>query len=267
MTENVLTITIAGKDEDIDVSAFLAILKNTVALLREIETHESNHPPRLRWLVTTISKSSPLKMRMAGIDEGGGGPPSVVVEPFLNGLKLLEAGDSRPAAFTDAMLDRASRIVKPLNNSIARVVFADEHALEVVPVSQHISANVERFRLPEHYAEFGELDGELGQITVHKPPYEFCIYDPLTDRRIPCNFDLSELADIREHLKNRIRVSGLITYRRRDDLPISVSVEDWSPILRDEDLPSIEDLHLASIDLTGGRKSEDVIASLRRMHG
>lgn len=267
MTDNVLTITIAGKSEDIDVSAFLTIVKNTVALLRAIEANESHSPPRLRWLVTAASKNSPFKMRMAGVEERGVSGSVNVVSPFLTAMRALESGEGRPEGFTDLMLDRATSIVRPLNNSIARVVFADETRSEVVQVSQHTAANADRLRLPDNYTEFGELEGELGQITVHKPPYEFCIYDPVTDRRIPCHFDPDDLVIIRDYLKERIRVSGFVTYRRKDDAPVSVSVEDWLAIPRDENLPSIEDLHAARIDFTGGRKSEDVIADLRRPHG
>lgn len=271
MSENALTVTIAGRAEDIEVSAFMAIVKNTVALLLDIEALESKGAPRLRWVITHLSKSSPAKLRMAGVEDRPiGGAPSTpstrVVEPFLRSMRELEEGKRRPEGFSDTMLDRATYIVRPLNGSVARVVYSSDDAKNVVPVSQHISANVDKFRLPENYAEFGELEGELGQITVHKPPYEFCIYDPLTDRKIPCRFDPDDLVQIKDHLKERIRASGLITYRRRDDLPLSVTVDDWTPLPGDADLPSIEELHAAGIDITGGRSSQEVVAEIRGRH-
>lgn len=269
MTDNVLTVTIAGRAEDIEVSAFLTIVKNTVALLRDIEAQKSRGAPRLRWLVTSLSKSSPAKLRMAGVDEhprGGGGSGLPVVESFLEGMKLLESGARRPEEFTDIMLERATNIVRPLNSSVARLIFSDDQATDVVPVSQHIAANVDRFRLPDRYSEYGEVEGTLDALHVHKPPYEFFIYDPLTDHKTACHFDPDDFEAIRAHVKERIRVNGLITYRRRDDVPISVLVDDWLPIPRDENLPSIEDLHAAGINITGSRKSEDVIAELRRTH-
>lgn len=266
MSENILTITIAGKDEDIDVRAFLSVVKNAVSILTDLDETSAPDSSRLKWVVTHVSKSSPLKMRMAGIERGGGSTYRGVVDKFLAGMRSLESGEYKPAEFTDTMMDRALSIVRPLNNSVASVVFSDESS-EPIAVTQHVAANVNRFRLPDTYAEFSELEGELGQISVHKAPYQFCIYDPLTDKGIPCVFDTEDLEKVRDALKERIRVTGLITYKRSTDSPMLVAVDDWIRLPKDGELVSIEQLHAAGISLTHGRKSEEVIADLRRVHG
>lgn len=264
MTQNVLTITIAGKDADIDVRAFLSVVKNAVSILTDLD--HDNGDDALRWVVIEASKQSPLKMRMAGVERGGGSTKRGVVATFLTGLRALESGERRPPEFTDSMMDRALYMVRPLNNNVASVVFSDEDT-EPVSITQHVAANVSRFRLPDTYVEYGELEGALDQISAHATPYEFCIFDPLTDRPIPCSFDTEDFENVRDALKARIRVNGLITYKRSTDTPKSVTVDDWMILPKDGELVSIEQLHAASISLTHGRKSEEVIAELRRVHG
>lgn len=266
MSENVLTITIAGRDEDIDVRAFLSVVKNAVSILSDLDRTSVADSSRLNWVVTHVSKSSPLKMRMAGVERGGGSTYRGVVGKFLAGMRSLESGEHRPEDFTDTMMDRALNIVRPLNNSVASVVFSDEDT-EPVAVTQHVAANVSRFRLPDTYAEFSELEGELGQISAHKAPYQFCIYDPLTDKGIPCVFDEEDFENVRDALKERIRVTGLVTYKRNTDSPTLVLVDDWLKLPKGDELVSIEQLHAADISLTHGRKSEEVIAELRRVNG
>lgn len=265
MDDNVLTITVGGKNSDFEASEFVSIVKNTIGLLRAIEEKKSGEKARIRWVVVTASKQSPLKFRMAGVERGGGSltTPSPI-EPFLTALQVLEEGVARPADFDDSMLETAKRLVRPLGGTVASIVFSDGKD-SVVPVTTHVAASAERYRLPDTYSEYGELEGELGQITAHKPPYEFCIYDPITDARIPCLFATEDMPQIRDLLKERVRVDGLITYRRKDDAPISVQVEDWYALPREEGLPALSELHSKGINLTNGERAEDIIAELRRM--
>src|SRR5689334_24358007 len=63
---------------------------------------------------------------------------------------------------------------------------------------------------------------DLGQITAHDDAHEFCIFDPLTNRKIHCFFPLEDLGAVRDALTLRVLVSGLIAYRRKDDAPLTV---------------------------------------------
>lgn len=262
MKDNELSITIGGRDENVDARATLEVLAETIALLRDIEAKQLDGRAKFKWVISQASKNSPLNLTMSGAPGHDRGSMVQVVELFLSCLGLLESGKSPPDWFDSPMLDRAKRIVKRIGHDISSVVYAGKSA--TLKITQRLAASVDMFQLPDKYREYGELEGRLGQITAHGEAHEFCIYDPLTNRKIHCEFPLEEFSRVRDALTKRARVSGLVLFRRNDDAPLNVEVENWSIIPEDEELPSIEHIHELRINATRGRPSEEIIAELRR---
>jgi len=262
MKDNELTIAIGGRDENVDAHAALEVLSETIALLHDIEAKQLGGRAHFKWTISQASKNSPLNLTMFGALGHDRGSMVQVVELFLSGLGLLESGNSQPSWFDDPMLDRAKRIVKRIGRDISSLVYVGKSA--TLKVTQRISAHVDMYQLPEKYSEHGELEGRLGQVTAYQDVHEYCIFDPLTDRKIHCEFPMEELQRVRDALTKRVRVSGIVAYRRKDHSPQSIAVENWVTLPEDNELPTIEQIHALQIDATRGRPSEDVIADLRR---
>lgn len=264
MKENELSIEIDGRDENVDARAAVEVLSETVALLREIEAKQLDGHANFKWSISQATKNSPFKLVLAGAVGHERDSTVQVVGLFMDGMGALEAGTSLPDWFDGQMLGRAKRIVKRIGHDISSLVYGGRRI--TLKVTQRVAANADIHQLPEKYREHGELEGRLGQITAYGDEHEFCIFDPLTNRKIHCVFPLDELDRVRDALTKRARVSGAITYRRKDDAPLTVDVESWTTLPEDSELPSIEYIHSLGIDATRGRASEDVIADLRRQN-
>lgn len=263
MVENKISIVIGGKDENVDARASLELLVEAIALLGDIEAQQLGARARLRWTFTSASKNSPLRLEILGITPHERGSAIPVAKLFLEGMDALENSGPIPSWLDAEMMGRAKRIVRRIGTEISSLTFGSPE--RIVRVTQRVAANADLFRLPEKYSEFSEHEGVLGQITAHEQAREFCIFDPITNRKIHCVFPIEDLGRVRDALTRRVFVSGLTTYRRKDDLPLSIQVDDWSVLRSDSELPSLDEIHAMGVDLTKGRRSEDVIADLRRL--
>lgn len=257
---NKLSIRIGGRDEDIDATAFLTIIAESVHLLKELDAQMGDGRKSLTWVLSSASKNSPAMVEFTGRPRRGAMPPDVAAE-FVKSMEALETGSHRPRYFTDGMLERSKRIASPVGTRVSKLLFGDDQQ-DLIAVSAQLGANADKLHLPERYTEYGELEGQLGQLTAHDENYEFVIYDPLTDRPIKCDFEPEDFDRVRDAMRRKVVVSGLVTYRRKDHAPLSVRVNGWRPLYGDP--PSIKEVHSLSLDLTAGRESEDVIRDLRR---
>lgn len=263
MEKNVLTITLDSKGADVDALSTVEVLHETLSLLREIEEVRLDGKAQHRWLISHATKSNPLEVSIGGALAHDRGTTLDPIADFLEGMTALAHG-LRPEAFTDQMLGRAKKIARRVGSGLASVSYRDARS-HVVSVSRKLGATAESLQLPSEYSELGELEGVLGQVTSYGDDHEFCIYDSLTGKKIHCDFSPDDFERVRAALKRRVRVSGKIKYKRDDDSPQRVSVDTWSALPEDKDLPSIEDLHAMKMDFTRGRPSEEVIAELRRV--
>ncbi len=244
-----IRIILNGKEGVISVADFLGIVKNTVSVLGSLDEES-------QWTIGEISHSSPLTFEVCC-------KPNVASDPtgtFLNGISLLETESRRPTGFSDAALKYTKRLTAPLGNGITSITYADDDR-EPVSISQRIAASVDAVTHTSSYFSYTEIEGELGQITVHGVKSEFCIYDPITDKPTTCRFNPEDAEKVGRLITRRVRVYGKAKYSRTH-VPQSVEVERWvGPI--GEDSPTLEDLHRAEFRITTGEASEEVIRKLR----
>jgi hypothetical protein len=261
MSDNNISVRVGGRGEDIDAQALLAVLEETVALLRDLDSRMNDGRHTVRWVVATASKNSPFDAGLRGeMLSKSAGAAMPIVDELIASFDALENGSGRPRHFTDAMLDRAKRISNNVGKKISNVTYRHGNA-KLISVTGFTGANAIKYQMPDVYTAHGELEGRLDQITSHEDRTEFCIYDTLTKRAVVCEFEPEELRAVLDAMNKRVRVNGLVTYRRKGHEPKRVRVEHWRPI--SGDVPTIQAVHEARIDLTRGRPSEEVIRALR----
>ena len=260
MSDNRLSVRIGGRDEDIDAQALITILEETIALLRDLDARMNEGRHTVRWLLASASKNSPLESGFRGEPiSSSNGPLLPIASVLISSLDELERGVGRPEYFSDAMLDRATRISRTVGRRVGGVSY--RNGLDkTVAVTGFTAANAIKYQLPDTYTSHGELEGRLDQITAHGDRNEFCIYDPLTKRPIACEFEPEDLDRVLKAMKARVRVTGLITYRRKGHEARKVRVHHWREIAP---AISLAEVHAAGIDLTRGRPAADVIHALR----
>lgn len=263
MARKTLTIRLTGR-EDLTTESLIEAVQDAVLILRSIEGNMAEEGrPASRWRVDAVSLNSPLQMTISEIPPKGLEPLDPA-EPFVRGLRCVNAGAQIPQYFTEHTLRLAKRLVGLLNNGLSQIEFSTQDEEPVRP-TQHLAANVDRIlgRAPEFYYEDTELEGRLEVLSVHGTP-DFWVYDPLTEQPTKCTFKPEDRERLAEMMKRptRVRVSGKAKFNR-EHRPISLEVESFARLRDQEELPQIRDLHRAGINITGGMSSVEYVRRMR----
>jgi hypothetical protein len=250
MSKHSIKITLDGENDTIDADSFIKIVRNTLSVLRGL------HPDSSGWFVGETSHNSPLNIELFGQDSGA----SASIDLFLKGISYLEnQQEERPKGFNDLALKRTKGIVSVLDNSVTSLVYSTPSLTEPVRVTQRVAASVDKMRSKAHYTLFTDLEGRLGQITVHGGKSEFCIYERTSSNPITCVFDPADAENIGAMITHRLRVFGEAKYSRAG-CPIKIVVKHWKPL--PDESSGLNTLHEAGITF-GPKKSEDSVRELR----
>ena len=263
MIRNRMTITIAGKAGRLTVKTVIAALSGAGRALhgvaKDISSPEST---RMEWQIEDATMKSPLALVLSGRDLGESGLD--VVNPFIEAVKTIETSTRRPRFLTDDTIRQIKTLVAILNDGAEGIIFSTEG--NRVQPTQHLAANADAIlhQAPKAYETLTELDGKLEEVSIHGDIPEFRIYDVLTDKYTQCAFDPKDIDRVADMIKDRarVRVRGTVKYDS-SYRPISIKVESFSPLRKQEELPQMRDLQEAGINITGGVDAADFVRGLR----
>lgn len=256
-----LRIQIEGSDGKLDFTAFSKVVNNTIGLLRGINAQiVQSSPADLRWRVTSMSMKSPAVLEIEGVAGKKSAAPRVVIDDLISGLEMLDESASKPMHFSDDVLGKAKSLVSVLDFGVQSISFSSNG--RTVTPTQHSAANVDALLSHgESYTTDTEIEGKLDTVSVHEGS-EFVIYDGLTGRPTRCVFDQDDFDRVIELLGDRVYVYGSVRYSRKHE-PLSMTVERFEKAPEQDELPAIEDLHRAGVNITGGDDPADFIRGLR----
>jgi hypothetical protein len=258
-----LTIKITDRHGHLPVLSLISALRDTLSLLREINRSINQRP--VDWFVDAVRMRSPFCATIAGEAQ------EQVVKPMLNGLREMDQRAVRPAHYNATALELIKRLVGLYSDGVASIELGATGE-RPVKLTYRLAGNTDDILTGEiaaqrqPYSVKTELEGRLESISAHGVKPSFCIYDPITDKPIECDFDESELPHVADLIKTkaRVRVAGTALYGA-DDSPQSIQVAQGgiTTFPDDSQLPSIRDLHAAGIDITGGQDSVLYVRGLR----
>lgn len=91
------------------------------------------------------------------------------------------------------------------------------------------------------YNDYGVIEGRLETIQETYGSLQLYLRDALLKQRVRCYFPEGMLANVFEHFRKRVEVSGIIHYRR-NGLPISIEAEHILGLPDDSELPTADDV-------------------------
>jgi hypothetical protein len=242
-----------GEQDRIDFADFVTALNNFLGLLKDVDSavaHRKNG--NLQWRVTTLRKD-PLPIvgvtptqRRAVEDISG-----VVQRQVLTNMTSLTATGERNNYLSDSALSRVERLARTTPKIGASVIYIDTQD-EVKPsttINQQTLSNV-RDLTDVKSRSFGTICGELGSISIRRGD-EFRVWDEDTGRPVRCNFARKDEAKIKDLLRSRVMVTGIVNSNRYG-LPLSIQPIDSIDAASLEDSPTIEEMAGLVPDFTGG---------------
>lgn len=248
-----LTIRI---DED-GASSFVSVVGSILRLLSAIDRDLSgDRTPSFTWHIESASKSNPIQLVLAGqlrsCRDGVDPLPAMI-----DGLNRLEQQAIKPLHFSMEAMDAARSLVAhktPIELSV--------NGSSVRPTT-NVLAHVDTVLLrTQAYSADTAIDGRLDAVYVHGEQPQFLVFDPITDKGVKCFFPETAVEEVISLLTNRVRVFGLAKFNRRDEIT-QMQVESFERLPEKDEVPTLEKLHAAKLDITGGIDAADYIRRLR----
>ncbi len=133
--ENILTIQVTGENGHIPAASFIDIIRDSLQILRELDTSISNQPEAtLKWDITAASLNSPLLFTVAAHPQNGIDIGNKVIQSYVAGLEQIEKGAKAiPKYFNNTALCKAKQMVSVLSQGIREIVFSTPDGLTVAP--------------------------------------------------------------------------------------------------------------------------------------
>jgi hypothetical protein len=259
MSEDRLTIVVAGRDGPVAVASFLSVVRDALGILQDVDASISGQAGvTLDWRIVDASMGSPLSLT---IEAGAASEPSIapqVILACIDGLRALDAGGGQaPRYFREGSLRGAKSLVATLNNDVERISLIAPWGDQVSP-SQHVAANVDQL-LPKAHEELGSFTGRLETLSKHGRPY-FAIWDDLRGQRIECVIPPEKLGEAHDAFDHRVAVFGNVRYSGADR-PVSIKVQQIRPLKDQSELPQAGDLE--GINITDGVDPTEYVRRLR----
>lgn len=272
LTSPTITLRVAGQAGEIDVEAFLAVFKLTIAVLQELNKEASEFgAPNLQWRITAAGMSSPFfaTMHGVGISPEANALAPRVVQAFVSGIGQLGQADTCPRLFTESALRSTNHLARTFARGITRIEFSSNG--DVAVADQAVAENAERAlrkielenaKRAGRYVEYGELEGQMKELSELAGRDKIVIADDLTGKKTPCYFRGEALEEkARGAWKRRVVVTGEITVDRQTGDPVGVLVDEIRVLGGRSELPQIDDL--VGMDISDGLESSEYVRSLR----
>lgn len=248
-----LTITI---DED-SASSLVTVLGCTLRLLSAVERDASPQgTPCSDWIVESASKNSPIQLVLHGSLRQGK-VPIHSVPLVVDGLSKIEKRAVRPRHFSNEAMNAARSLVS--RNTPFEYRY---NGTSVRPTSKVLSHVDTLMHYTSAYNADMAIDGRLDALYMHGDNPQFFVFDPLTDAGIRCYFSESDVDSVISLLRNRVRVYGDARFDKRDEV-VSINVEWFERLPEEDEVPTLQDMHDAQLNITDGMDAADYIRRMR----
>lgn len=243
-----------GEIERPDIEEFFVALQNFIGLLKDVDASlAESKSGNLHWKVSSLQKD-PLPvigvtsyLRRREIED----ITTKVEREIFSNIAALNSKGQLSRIFPDAALTKVQRIAKTTPKIGTSAIYIDtkEPVKQTVDISSKTLSELEIIREPKS-ASWGTIYGELGAICIRNGN-EYRIWDEDSGRPVVCNFSAAEEEEIKDQLRSRVAVSGMIQANSQGQ-PISIRKVDHREVIKEDDLPTIEEMVGIVPDFTGG---------------
>ena len=256
-----LTFSIVPDDGETSFDALYRSVEGVRRLIRDVDGIVTQRPSRRRarrWYITGFSSSNPtitITPAHDGTDSG-----ERATEAIVGGIKWINqpAQVEPPPHFSERELEDLRELKKLRATGVSRIEFScNGTTASVIP--SRVEEQIDRI-LGAGDAEYGALEGMLDAINLHKTP-TLTIWEDITGLAVRCSFPQQYEPIVRDLLRRRVRISGLVRYFANGRPRTVTSISDIEDLTPD---PALTSAAFGSIpDLTDGLGSERYLRIVR----
>jgi len=242
-----LSLTIEGQPGTIPGSVLARVLTESLFILDDVgKAITRRSASEIIWFVNDLRiASAAITLASRPTDDIDEPVLARISMAYVNGLRIVEAGESLPPYFSDSSLKHLSRMTKPLGRE-AGALIAGSSGVSNARITSQTERNLKKLQAPSSRA-IGSVTGTLDVISLHGPP-KFQVYDDLSNRPVGCKFRAGELEQIKAALGRRVTVNGIVV-RNATGQPIRVEDPEIRILL---DAPPLSQLVGIDPGFTGG---------------
>lgn len=222
-----LDLRIEGPPGAIALTVLARALTNSASILSDLGRAVTHTRGKVTWYVEELRTASAdvtlVSEPTSDVDEAG---LERIARAYVNGMRLIQSGESLPAYMSERSLRRVQEIAQPLGQgaeAFSATVLANGHS-ESVTVTHEAAANLRILMSPRTRA-LGSVTGRLEAVTLHQRLPKFYVYDDVGNRPVGCHFPESHLETVTAVLGKHVRVTGVVVRNAKGQ---AMSVEDPS---------------------------------------
>ena len=258
-----VTLTVQGQLRDISLDAFLLVLRESHAILKELDRAASQQRNgTLTWGISGLKAGSAVVEAQSRVIRGEEDFGPQVARSFVDGIHTIQTEAITPALFSLDSLTSIRRIVRSLGTEGVSALKVDAPELDrSVQLSSEATSNVEAL-IGIRHKRIGSVEGKLELISIHGTGRRFNVYHAITRRAVRCNLTKEMENEVIRNLGRRVIVSGIVSYNTRGE-PVGVNVDRMRVLKEEKDLPRIGDIIGMAPDITGQLATEEYIREMR----
>lgn len=243
-------------DKHVRFPEFISRLQFLNSALGRIDLMVSDGKKATYFRVVGLSHSSPSTITLEAVmNEGMPDTRQLIINEFTTSLRAVEKNEI-PEDIDYAYLNEIKELVKPLGKDIeSMVITANE---ESIHLTQNFAISIEKYFTEEEKC-FGSIEGALEQINIHSGINIFHVYPSVGPTKIKCHFGSKLINIAKQAVGSQVSVSGLMTYKPKDNFPSFMNVDKMEVFPDVDELPTLKDLFNKAPNLTAGLLSEEFI--------
>lgn len=209
------------------------------AVSLEVREAQDDETAVVDWLLDSASTNGVVRIRLTPSVEQSRTEalPTRITNAVVEGFIALEETEDAPQYFNENALESAEKLAKWGDQVADLGVMNGVRGTKLTARTVHHAATL----LAPQYRDFGSVEGTVEGINLHSGPY-FNLYDPLTNRRVRCDFGKRiDLSLVTEALSRRAEVYGTIAYNRHGR-PLTIRAESLEVLPPDDELTHLSDM-------------------------
>jgi hypothetical protein len=231
-----LTLTIDWPEITIERLSRVASL--WANLVQSVSAEATGKRDAVRWVVTSITYASPLRVEASPEVVSKKLDPAIVGEishAVIAGIAHLEKTPDSPEFFTPQALSVARKLAVLSDAEKFRRLIVSNGAAAPVALTQSVAATIDDIIGPV-VESYGSIEGQLEGVMTHGKR-RFYVYDALTRRQVRCFFDDTvPLRSVLDAYEKRVSVSGTIKAKALTGEPLSIAVVELHTFRPDSEL-------------------------------
>lgn len=264
MSSSRFKITIKGEDADdsIRLGDLIDQLNAVKSTLNQIDTAVSGQrSPILYYRVTSITMNSPATFVVEAVTKEKA--PRLharkVVSKLNRDLKTVISG-KRPKEADLDLLESYGALVQPMRRHLAQVSLQFDDGSMDLP--RNLGMKVDEILGPDQI-EMGSVIGSLDLIDVHNRRNVFKVYPIVGPSSIKCHFSDGMLAQAVAGIKNFVRITGELHFKKAEKFPHLIKVSKIDVLPERTDTSLLSGLRGIAAGSLKGMSSTDYVEKVR----